>query len=167
MTQLTQNDDDTSAHRDAPRFVSLGSESALGELVRRSELEPVVVFQHDPYCPISRRAYHEMVDVPVQTALIDVAQDQDLSRAIEERTGVRHESPQVLVFRSGKVVWNASHFKITRKAVMRAVLSASTHSLAEGNSDCGIACGSRAAPKVAASDTASVLNRIRSLWDQQ
>lgn len=165
MTQLTPNDN--AAAREARRFMPLRSVSALGELLRRSDLEPVVVFQHDPYCPISRRAYDQMVDVPVQAALIDVAQDQDLSRIIEERTGVYHESPQVLVFRSGKVVWNASHFKITRKAVTRAVQRASTGSLADGNSDCGIACGSRAGLHKAASDNANVLSRLRSLWDQQ
>lgn len=166
MTQLTHNDKNSAAP-ETPRFVPLRSITALGELVRCSELEPVVVFQHDPYCPISRRAYHEMVDVPVQAAIVDVAQDQDLSRMIEERTGVRHESPQVLVFRSGKVVWNASHFKITRKAVTRAVQRASTDSLAEANSYCGIACGRRTAPTDAASGNANVLSWLRSLWDHQ
>jgi bacillithiol system protein YtxJ len=147
--------------------VPLRSVSALGELVRRSDLEPVVVFQHDPDCPISRGAYREMAGVPGQAVLIDVAQDHDVSRTIEERTGVRHESPQVLVFRSGEVVWNASHSKIARTAVMRAVQRASADSLGEPESDRGTGRGSRALRSDGASDIASGLSWLRSLWDHQ
>ena len=167
MTQSTHNDGDATTARDAARFVPLRSVNALGELVERSALEPVVVFQHDPFCPISRRAYHELTGLPVQTALVDVAQDASLSRRIEERTGIRHQSPQVLVFRSGKVVWNASHLKITRNAVARAVQHASADSLGEAGSGCGIACGRRPTPKEAASDKAHVMSWLRSLCDHQ
>jgi bacillithiol system protein YtxJ len=167
MIQSTHNENDANTPRDAAQFVPLRSVFGLGELVERSQLEPVVVFEHDPYCQISRRAYHEMMGVPVLAALVDVAQDQDLSRRIEEQTGVRHESPQVLVLRSGKVVWNASHFKITRKAVTRAVQRASADNFGEAESHCGIACGSRAAPQSGARASANVLSWLRSLWDHQ
>lgn len=164
MTQSVHNDNDVETARDTAHFVPLRSETALGELLRRSHVEPVVVFQHDPYCPVSRTAYAEMLDVPVHAALVNVAQDQDLSRTIEEQTGVRHESPQVLLFRSGKVVWNASHLKITRKAVTRAVQHASAD---EAESGCGVLCRTRAAPQGEASNNASVLSWLRSLWDHQ
>src|SRR5260370_40958592 len=49
-----------------------------------------------------------------------LARDTDISRKLEERTGIRHESPQLLVLRSGRVVWSASHFAITRGAVTQA-----------------------------------------------
>jgi bacillithiol system protein YtxJ len=100
--------------RDAANFVPLRSISALGDLIERSDLQPVVLFQHDPFCPISRIAYRELASAAIEAAVVNVAQDQHLTRKIEERTQVRHESPQVLVFRSRKVVWNASHFGITR-----------------------------------------------------
>jgi hypothetical protein len=71
-----------------------------------------------------------------------VVQDEYLSRTIEERTGVRHESPQVLVFRSGKVVWNASHLKITRRTVTRAVQRAASGEVVdEPEAEYGAACG--------------------------
>lgn len=45
----------------------------------------------------------------------------ELSAEIENRLGVDHQSPQVIVLRNGQVVWNASHFKITADAVAEAV----------------------------------------------
>ena len=48
----------------------------------------------------------------------------ELSTEIENRLGVAHESPQVIVLRNGQVVWNASHFKITADAVTEAVREA-------------------------------------------
>ena len=167
MIQSTHNDIDANTAGDISHFVPLRSVGALSELVERSEVEPVVVFQHDPYCPISRRAYREMMAVPGQAALVDVSQDEQLSRRIEERTGVRHGSPQVLVLRSGKVVWNASHYKITHKAVTRAVQRASTDSVGGVDSDCGFACGSRPAANGGAPTSASVLSWLRSVWDHQ
>ena len=164
---MRQSNHDARTVGDAAEFVPLRSVSALGELVERSETEPVVLFQHDPYCPISRRAYHELAGTPVRAALVDVAQDEHLSRTIEERTGVRHESPQVLVFRSGRVAWNASHFEITRSAVTRAVQRASGEVVDEPEAECGAACGSRAALRKGPSGSPNVASWLRSLWDQQ
>ncbi len=45
----------------------------------------------------------------------------DLKRAVAERTGVAHESPQVIVVRDGRVAWSAAHFAITAGAVAQAV----------------------------------------------
>jgi bacillithiol system protein YtxJ len=36
---------------------------------------------------------------------------------------VRHETPQVIVLRDGKAVWNASHFDVQATAVTKAVES--------------------------------------------
>jgi bacillithiol system protein YtxJ len=82
----------------------------------------VVLFQHDPYCGTSRAAYREMSQVPEPVYLVDVAQQQDLSRRIAEQTGVRHQSPQVLVLRQGEAVWSASHRAITAAAVIAALV---------------------------------------------
>jgi bacillithiol system protein YtxJ len=154
--------------RDAANFVPLGSISALGDLIERSDLEPVVLFQHDPYCPISRRAYRELAGAPIYAALLDVAEDDHLSRRIEERTRVRHESPQVLVFRSGKVVWSASHFEISRAAVTHAVERAAAGASGENaEAEHGAVCGRcSAAPGAAASGRWDILAALRSLWDQ-
>jgi len=37
---------------------------------------------------------------------------------------VRHESPQVLILKEGRVVWHASHYGVTATAVARELLRA-------------------------------------------
>jgi bacillithiol system protein YtxJ len=102
-------------------FAPLPDTVALDGLLARSNDAPVLLFLHDPYCPISRRAWGEMqrlAEGPLTNAyLVNVSRQHDLSDAIEARTGVRHESPQALVLRGGKSVWDASHFSITAEEV--------------------------------------------------
>ena len=53
--------------------------------------------------------------------MIVVQTARNVSREVEARTGVRHESPQAIVLRNGAAVWNASHFDITAEAVTEAL----------------------------------------------
>lgn len=106
-------------------FTALREVSELAEAIARSQEAPMLLFLHDRWCPISGNAYKEMSQLPAEdqekTALIDVTNGKALSQAIEEQTGVRHESPQVILLRRGKATWNASHFGITAKAVTAAI----------------------------------------------
>lgn len=106
-------------------FAPLETVDDLDTVLTRSYEAPTVLFLHDRWCPISKNAYKEMsgldAEAAAKTVLIDVTRGRELSQAIEERTGVRHESPQVLVLREGKATWHASHFAITAKAVSTAL----------------------------------------------
>ena len=95
--------------------------AALERLLARSHEGPVLLFKHSSTCPISARAYREMREVKSPVSIVVVQQSRDLSREIERRTGVPHETPQALVIRNGRAVWNASHFDITADVVERAV----------------------------------------------
>jgi bacillithiol system protein YtxJ len=46
-----------------------------------------------------------------------VREDRPLSLAVAERSGVRHESPQVICFAGKKAVRHASHYEITTEAL--------------------------------------------------
>ncbi len=94
------------------------------ELAGRSQNAPVVVFKHSTTCPISMAAYNEMSSFEGEVALVEVQRALSLSKEIEQRTGVTHESPQVLVLRKGRVVWEASHWKVKADAVQEAVKNA-------------------------------------------
>ena len=50
---------------------------------------------------------------------VDVRAQRPLSQQIAARSGVEHESPQVIIFRRGMPVWNASHYDITTDALAR------------------------------------------------
>jgi bacillithiol system protein YtxJ len=105
-------------------FKRITEKSSFDELVERSKERPVVLFKHSLTCPISARAYDEMGAFAGDVALIEVQRAPELSTEVENRLGVAHESPQVIVLRNGKAIWNASHFKITGAAVADAVRAA-------------------------------------------
>jgi bacillithiol system protein YtxJ len=44
---------------------------------------------------------------------LHVQEARALSNYIAETYSIKHESPQALLFKDGKVVWDASHWKIT------------------------------------------------------
>jgi bacillithiol system protein YtxJ len=82
----------------------------------------VLLFKHSPTCPVSAAAREEydafrreLPDVP--TLFVDVVADRPTARGIAERCGVRHQSPQAILFEQGAPVWHASHDAITRGAL--------------------------------------------------
>lgn len=80
-----------------------------------------MLFKHDPHCSISAAAHQQMEQVDANIALVDVSTQHALGRLIARQTGIRHESPQVLILRDRKPVWSASHWAIEAKAVRKAV----------------------------------------------
>ncbi len=85
----------------------------------------VLLFKHSPVCPISAAAREEYdawrTELPdVETAFVDVIADRPVARGLAERCGVRHQSPQAILFEAGKPVWNASHDAITVGALQAA-----------------------------------------------
>ena len=102
-------------------FVPVTTPEALARLFADADGAPVILFLYDPYCGASTRARQELASVSRPVYLVDVAAAPHLTRRIALRTGVRHESPQVLVLRDGEAVWHASHRAITAAAVTAAV----------------------------------------------
>lgn len=81
-----------------------------------------LLFKHSPVCPVSAAALAEyrrfcaaQPDVP--TAFVDVIADRSVARGLAERCGVRHESPQAILFEAGMPIWHASHDAITFAAL--------------------------------------------------
>jgi bacillithiol system protein YtxJ len=105
---------------------------ALDRVFARSTEGPTLLFLHDPHCPLSAAAERELARLGQRVALIDVAAGRDLSRAVQQRTGVRHESPQVLVLHNGRTIWSGSHGRI-RTATVAAALNQSGHQQPMGN----------------------------------
>ena len=103
------------------KFLKTDDEDLLEDLISSSKDQPVIIFKHSNSCPISAAAYREMEHVDIDVRLVDVQRAREVSREIANLTGVRHESPQVIVLRNGKAVWNASHFDVTASAVADAV----------------------------------------------
>lgn len=85
-----------------------------------------VIYKHSPYCSLSFVA-HEQVERYVRepgalpVTLVDVVNQRAMSNALEQETGVRHESPQLLLVRGGVVQWHTSHRGVTASALAGAV----------------------------------------------
>lgn len=101
------------------RMTPITTAAQLAHLLQSSR---AVVFKHSPVCSISSHALREMErfldhhpDTPVH--LVDVIAHRAFSRELAETVGVPHQSPQVIVFKDGLPVWNASHFDVTAQAL--------------------------------------------------
>lgn len=57
--------------------------------------------------------------------VIPVVEARAASNHLAERTGVRHESPQLLVFRAGALIMSRNHWDITGEALAAALEQAS------------------------------------------
>ena len=82
-----------------------------------------VVFKHSTRCPVSLAAKREF-DIfssdeqeKATIYIIDVIRNRHESMQIAEKSGVAHQSPQVLILKSGEVVWHESHWAITAEAI--------------------------------------------------
>jgi bacillithiol system protein YtxJ len=96
-----------------------------------------LVYKHSPTCSLCHVAEREIAaframhaEPPV--AQLDVFSDREACQAIERDTGVRHESPQVLLYDGDRVVWHASHRRVTAAAVTEAVAAARQGSATTG-----------------------------------
>ena len=96
----------------------------------------LVIFKHSPLCIVSTFA-REQVERFGRTApslpitVVDVMRQRPLSEGIAQQTGVRHESPQVLLVSNGRVRWHTSHAGITTAALSDAVATHAAGTLDE------------------------------------
>jgi bacillithiol system protein YtxJ len=93
---------------------------AFEQAIAESQDRPVLLFKHSRYCGVSCEAMDELQshidgrgDAGVSYKVITVQTHRNVSDAIAQRLGIRHETPQAILLRDGKAVWNASHFRIT------------------------------------------------------
>ena len=102
----------------------------LDALLEESSNRPLLLFKHSLSCGTSYEALDELIDhlnedrLPARYAMITVQTHRELSTAVAKRLGVRHETPQALLIREGRVVWSASHFRVTGGALESAIKSA-------------------------------------------
>jgi bacillithiol system protein YtxJ len=119
-----------------PNLTSLEGVDELDHLLSETDTRPLLLFKHSYTCGISAEALDELVAHLNETspenvrvddlryAMVTVQTHREVSNAVSSKLGVRHETPQALLVRNGRVVWAASHFRVTAAAVTRAIQSA-------------------------------------------
>ena len=89
----------------------------LDEMVAFSKNKPAVIFKHSTRCSVSRFALKQFenefgVEERVDAYFLDLLEHRDISNAIASRFGVYHQSPQLLLIKEGKSVYDVSHSDI-------------------------------------------------------
>ena len=98
-------------------------------VIGESEKHFVFVLKHSTACPVSSSAYKMFTNFMLRNkdnpdlsfAVIIIQEHRDVSDFAAEFSGVKHESPQVLLFKDKKVVWDVDHHDITLDALSGAL----------------------------------------------
>ena len=110
-----------------PALKSLSGMDDLDRALAATDERPLLLFKHSFSCGVSAEALDELVahlnerQLDASYAMVTVQTHRDVSNAVAKKLGVRHESPQALLIRGRRVVWSASHFKVTAAAVAAAL----------------------------------------------
>lgn len=86
----------------------------------------LVLYKHSPTCGLCDIAIAEVetftaANPSVPIWMIDVLSQRPLSRELESTLGIEHESPQVIILRHGRPVWNGSHRRVTKARLEEAI----------------------------------------------
>jgi len=104
-------------------WVALTDKAQLEEILKISMTKPVLIFKHSTRCGISRmvlKNFESDYDIPeteIDMYFLDLLEYRTLSQDISEKFKVMHQSPQVLVIKNGKAIYNDSHHSITVEAI--------------------------------------------------
>ena len=118
-----------------PDLKELRDVEEFERLLSESHTRPLLLFKHSFTCGISAEALDELIEhlnadivaagVPdPHYAIVTVQTHRDVSNAVSSKLGIRHETPQALLIRDGRVIWSASHFRVTAEAMKQALTSA-------------------------------------------
>ncbi|WP_016991315.1 bacillithiol system redox-active protein YtxJ [Flavobacterium sp. ACAM 123] len=94
----------------------------LNEIISLSNEKPVVIFKHSTRCSISRMALKQFENEfdfsdKVTPYFLDLIAHREISNGIASRFGVMHQSPQLLLIKEGKSVYDVSHSDIDAEAL--------------------------------------------------
>jgi bacillithiol system protein YtxJ len=103
------------------------SESDLDDLKQRSKNTPQVIFKHSTRCSISslakNRLERENPASSIEFNFLDLLQYRNISNKIESDFSVCHESPQVLLIKDGKCIYDESHNGISMTEIEEAAFN--------------------------------------------
>lgn len=94
----------------------LEREEQLEQIDAASSHKPQLIFKHSTRCSISTviksRLNKGTLPPDIDFYFLDLITYRSISNAIAARYGIRHESPQILLIKNGKCIFNESHSSI-------------------------------------------------------
>jgi bacillithiol system protein YtxJ len=105
-------------------WIALQDFGQLNEIMTVSNEKPVVIFKHSTRCSVSRMALKQFenefdLNDKVDAYFLDLLEHRDISNEIADRFGVYHQSPQLLLIKDGKSVYDVSHSDIDAAELKR------------------------------------------------
>ncbi|MBN8851242.1 MAG: thioredoxin family protein [Sphingobacteriales bacterium 50-39] len=100
-------------------WIPLQSESQLEDILKNSSHRPQVIFKHSTRCSTSALVKNRLERAPqpqdkeIEFYYLDLLSHRPISNKIAETFRVHHESPQVLIIRNGKCIYDESHLGIS------------------------------------------------------
>ena len=122
LNSIFGSSDNSDAPKNNINWTELTDIVQLMEIEAISQEKPVVIFKHSTRCSISRMALKQFerefeLENVVDAYFLDLIAHRDISNEIASRFGVYHESPQLILIKNGKAVYNVSHSDIDAEAL--------------------------------------------------
>ncbi|HLU90286.1 MAG TPA: bacillithiol system redox-active protein YtxJ [Cyclobacteriaceae bacterium] len=106
-------------------YSKLDHVSQLETIKEESIEKPVLIFKHSTRCSISAMAWNRLTrnwkeedNEKIKPYYLDLITYREISNAVEEQFGVRHQSPQVIIVKGGHATYNSSHMGIDYQEIL-------------------------------------------------
>lgn len=99
-------------------WIDLQDMETLDEIVKNSYVSTVAILKHSTRCGISNMVLRQfekeysLEDGKIKLYFLDLLSHRDISNKIAAKFNVPHESPQLIIIKEGKVVYDGSHSEI-------------------------------------------------------
>ena len=91
----------------------LSSTDQIEELKRISKTKPVLIFKHSTRCAISSMALNKLErkwqENIIEPYFLDLIRYREISNRVEREFGIPHESPQAILLKDERPIYNSSH----------------------------------------------------------
>ena len=123
---IFNSSDDTNFKENKISWNELTDLLQLDEIIAISNEKPVAIFKHSTRCSVSRMALKQFENEfnssdKVTPYFLDLIEYRAISNEIANRFGVTHQSPQLILIKEGKAVYNVSHSDIDAKELGKRV----------------------------------------------
>lgn len=104
-------------------WLNLESSEDWNAALEQSKQTPIAILKHSTRCSVSFMAKKnlesrwEYSDSQVIPYYLDLIAFRSISDLISQHTGIRHESPQLILIKDGEVQFHTSHYGIDAEAI--------------------------------------------------
>lgn len=126
FNSLFSNSENTDSPKNNVNWTELTNLSQLMEIEAISSIKPIIIFKHSTRCSISRMALKQFerefdLNDTVDAYFLDLISHREISNEIANKFNVYHESPQLILIKNGKAVYDVSHNDIDAAALKEKV----------------------------------------------